>query len=273
MANFKILLKKNVIEVIRNKRIIIFSSVFVVLSLISALSAKYLPLLLEFLLTGLDDGGLGSLLIFEANVANSYVQYISNFGEIGILVVGILFVGAIVKEKSKGTYSSLKMNGVKDSEIVLSHLVSQILLVTVSYLVSVALFVVLNIVLFKQIMGVRGLVTLTYIYLLLLVTICFSLFVSCLCKKSGKAYLLIILSYFIVGLIEVLPRINRFNPFHLLTLSTNLMYYKEYDLGEHLLTSLSTLGLCVIFVIVSLVIVKNKINNKKVDTNDCRERI
>lgn len=273
MGNFKVLLKKNIIEMVRNKRIIIFSVVFSALSLISALSAKFLPVLMEFLISGFEDSGIGTLLMLEANVANSYVQYISNFGEISILIVGILFVGTIVKEKSKGTYSSLKMNGVKDSEIVFSHLVSQILLVTVSYLVSVALFVVLNIVLFKQIMGVRGLVALTYIYLILLVTICFSLFISCLCKKGGKAYLLVILSYFVFGLLEILPRINRVNPFHLLTLSTNLMYYKDYSLEEHLLTSLSTLGLCFIFVIVSLFIVKNKINNKKVEEHGYTEGI
>lgn len=273
MANFKILLKKNIVEMVRNKRIVIFSVIFATLSVISALTAKYLPVLLKLLLTGLDENGLGTLLIFEANVANSYMQYISNFGEIGILVVGVLFVGAIVKEKSKGTYASLKMNGVKDCEIVFSHLVSQILLITVSYLISVALFVVLNIILFKQIMGVRGLVTLVYIYLLLLVTVCFSLFVSCLCKKSGKAYLFVILSYFGIGLIEVFPRINRINPFHLLTLSNNLMYTLEYSLSEHLLTALSSLAFCVVFVIISLFIVKNKINNKKVDDNDYRERI
>lgn len=273
MANFSILLKKNLFEMVKNKRIIIFSVVFCVVSVISALSAKYLPVLLEFLLSGLDDG-LGEIFVFEATVANSYVQYISNFGEICVLLVAIMFANTIVKEKTKGTYAGLKMNKVKDSEIVLSHLVSQIILVSVSYLVGVALFVFLNIVLFKQIMGVRGFVVLTYIYLLLLVTICFSLFISCICNKSGKAYLFVILSYFVFGLLEVLPRINRVNPFHLLTLSTNLMYYKDYSLGEHLLTSLSTLGLCVIFVVISLFVVKNKINNKKVDENDdYRERV
>jgi len=273
MGNFVILLKKNLLEMVRNKRIIIFSAVFVVIAVISALTAKYLPALLEFLLSGIEDGGLGSLLVFEANVANSYVQYIANFGEVCVLLVGIMFAGTIVKEKSKGTYASLKMNRVKDSQIVLSHLVGQIILISVSYLVSVAIFVLSNILLFKQIMGVRGFVVLTYIYLLMLVTICFALFISCLSKKSSIAYLLIILSYFVFGLLEVLPRINRVNPMHLLTLSTNLMYYEEYSLNEHLLTSLTTLGLCIIFVIISLFIVKNKIDNKKAGGNDFAERV
>lgn len=264
MANFAILLKKNLLEMVKNKRIIIFSAIFVIISIVSSLTAKYLPVLLDFLLSGLEDSGIGSLLIFDGTVADSYVQFISNFSEISILLISIMFANTIVKEKNKGTYASLKMNGVKDGEIVLAHLVSQIILITVSYLVSVPVFVLSNILLFNQIMGVRGFVVLTYIYLVMLVTICFSLFVSCFCKKSGKAYLLVILSYFVFGLLEILPRINRVNPMHLFTLSSNLMYVEEYSLNEHLLTSFSSLGICVVLVVISLFVVRNKIDNKRV---------
>ena len=197
MANFVILLKKNLIEMVRNKRIIIFSVVFVIVSIISALTAKFLPELLKFLVGGLEESGISGILINDGTVADSYVQYISNMGEISVLLVGIMFAGTITKEKTTGTYESLKMNGVKDHEIVLSHFVSQIILVTVSYILSVSDLAVLNIVLFKQIMGVRGFVVLLYIYLLLLFMISLSLFSSCLCKKSGKSYLIVILAYLV----------------------------------------------------------------------------
>ena len=269
MRNFMILLKKNLIEMIRNKRIIIFSVVFSVLSIISALTAKFLPMLLEFLLTGMEDStGFSGLILFDGTVADSYVQFISNFGEIALLVVGVLLVNSITKEKSKGTYDSLKMNGVKDKEIVLGHLVSQIILVSISYLISVAIFVVLNILLFRQIMGLRGLVALVYIYLLLIFMTCLSLFVSSISKKRVKAYLIIVLSYFVLGFIEMVPKFNKINPFHLLTLSSNLMYYENYLVSEHLITSLVSLLLSVLFVISSLIFVKNNINNKKVMNSD-----
>lgn len=263
MANFMVLFKKNLIEMVRNKRIIVFSVVFVMLSLISALTAKYIPVLIELLL-----GEMKDMLMLNATVADSYVQFISNFGQIAVLLIGIMFASTITKEKSKGTYDSLKMNGVKDYQIVLSHLASQIILVTVSYLLSVAFFCVLNILLFRQIMGMRGFVSLIYIYLVMLATICFSLFCSCICKKSGKAYLLVILSYFVLGIVEVIPKVNMFNPFHLLTLSTNLMYYENYFLKEHLITSLVSFAICVALVVLSLLLVRNRINNKKVIAND-----
>ena len=188
---------------VRNKRVIIFSVVFVAISVISALTAKFLPVLIEFLLNSLDEFGMGGAIVLDATVADSYVQYVANFGETVIFLIGILFATTITKEKTKGTYSSLKMNGVKDKDIVLSHLVSQILLVTVSYLISLMVFVLLNICLFNLIMGFRGFIVLSYIYVLMLLTICFTMFISCVCKKRGQAYLFVILTYFVVAFLEV----------------------------------------------------------------------
>lgn len=275
MANFMILLKKNLLEMVRNKRIIIFSIVFIAISFISALGAKFLPELIKVLLEGLEDAGMmPGAYIGDASVADSYAQFASNMGEIATLLVSVMFVGAIIKEKKTGTYTTLKENKVKDEEIVLSHFAAQIILVTVSYIVSVAFFAFLNILLFRQIMGVRGLVVLSYIYLLLLITISFSLFTGCLFKKSMPAYILVIGAYFLTMIVEVFPRINKFNPYHLITLSMNLVASKSYSLSENLTTVFTCLLMSVAFVIISLFIVKNRINNRgEINSDNTSERI
>lgn len=262
MGNFKVLLKKNLLEMARNRRVLIFSIVFICVSIISALSARFLPELFNLLLEGLENTGIG-VVALDGSVADSYVQYISNMGEIAVFLICIMFVGTIVKEKKSGTYSSLKMNGVNDKEIVLSHFAAQTILITFSYILSVAVFVVLNILLFREIMGVRGLIVLLYIYLLLLFTIALSLFVGCLFKKKSRAYWVIILSYFALTFLKIIPRFNKFNPFYLLNISMNLMYYKEYSLKENLISMISTVLISIVLVIVSLFIAKNKINNRK----------
>lgn len=268
MSNFMILLKKNLIEMARNKRVVIFPVIFIAIAIISAVSAKYIPVILEMLLETVNEPGLEQLLIMKPTVADSYVQFISNFSQVSVLVVGIMFANTITKEKKKGTYANLKMNGVSDNDIVLSHFLSQIILITFSFLLSVAVFVVLNIVLFNQVMGLRGLVANLYIYLMLLATICFSLFCSCLFNKKGAGYLTVILTYFGLTFIEVMPKINRVSPFHLTTLGNNLMYYSYYSISNHLFTVSSCLIICALLVIFSLYVVKNKINNKKVMIND-----
>jgi len=268
MANFMILLKKNLIEMVRNKRIIIFSLVFLLVSVISALTARFLPDILSLLVDSLQEAGLGELYIEKATVADSYVQFISNISEVCILLIILMFASTIVKEKSKGTYTTLKMSKVKDHEIVLSHFVAQVILVTISYVLSVAVFVLLNILLFRQIMGVRGLVVILYLYLTLLAMTGFTLFSSSISNKSGKAYLIVLLGYFGLGILEIFPKINQINPLHLLTISSELMYHESYSLKENLLTSLSSIVIIAIFVIASIFVVKNRINNRKAIVNE-----
>lgn len=269
MVNFVILLKKNLIEMVRNKRIIIFSIAFVAISLISAVMAKFLPELFKWLFDTLGEDGTNiGMMIGDASVADSYVQFVSNVTEIMVLLIIIFFTGTIIKEKKTGTYDNLKMNSVKDHEIVLAHFVAQVILVTVSYIVGVAFFVLLNILLFRQIMGIRGVVALLYIYLTMLFVIAASLFVGCLFKKNFWAYFLAIIGYFVLSFVDIIPHINKFNPFHLLTISMNLMYSESYSLSEHLITSIVTVLLTAGLVIVSLFIVKNKINNRKEITSE-----
>lgn len=267
MGNFIILLKKNLIEMLRNKKLIIAMVVFACISFISSLSARFLPELFNVLLEELE-GELGASFMFESTVADSYVQYISNIGQIGILLVVLIFATSISKEKSSGTYSVLSMNKVKDRDIVLAHFVSQLILITISFLLSISVFVVLNIILFKQIMGVRGIVTLGYLYLLLIITSCFTLLCSALVKKKNNAYLFVILGYFILSILESIPKINWLNPLHLLSISSDLMYYKEYLLSEHLTTFISSLIMGVGLLFLVIYICKNKVNNRKMGVNN-----
>ena len=174
MANFVVLLKKNILEMIKNKRIMLFAIVFAAISLISALTARYLPEIFKILLEGIENTG-GELFMFSYNVSDSYIQYISNIGQLALLLIGVLFATSITKEKVKGTYNNLVVRGVKDRDIVLAHYVAQLLVITVCYLLSIAVFVVLNIILFNQIMGLRGFTVLVYLYLLLVVSLSFTL--------------------------------------------------------------------------------------------------
>ena len=55
-------------------------------------------------------------------------------------------------------------NGVNETKIVMAHFVSKLILITISYLISIIIFVPLNIVIFHQYAGVRGVISLSLIY-------------------------------------------------------------------------------------------------------------
>ena len=141
MSSFLILLKKDLLEFTRNYKWWIFIGVFSFVSVLSALTAMILPELMELVFagTGMDLGFL-----FESSVGDSYLQFVANMGEMGLLVAIVLFAPVLVKEKQEGTFLTLQNNGVSETKIVLSHFVSQLILLTVSYVVSVAIFLPLN---------------------------------------------------------------------------------------------------------------------------------
>jgi hypothetical protein len=114
-------------------------------------------------------------------------------------------------------------------------------------------------------MGVRGLVVLAYIYLISLVVLAFTLFVSCVVKSRGQGYLIVVLGYFIIYFLEIIPKINIINPFHLFTLSSSLVSNKNYILKDNLLTAGITLIWGILLVLVSLYLVKNRIDNRRND--------
>ena len=132
MRNFKILLKKNFLEFKRTKKWYVYIISFSLIALISALTAKYL---LGALSPFLEMMGV----IYTPTVADSYAQFIANMIEVGYLLIGIMFATTLLKEKNSSTYYTLKSNGVKETQIVLAHYVSKLILITVSYLISLIL--------------------------------------------------------------------------------------------------------------------------------------
>ena len=125
MNNFKILLKKNFLEINRTKKWWIFIGVFVANAILSSLAARYL---LELLSPVFEMIGI----VYTPTIADAYAEYAANMFEVGYLIIAIMFASSLTKEKSSATYYTLKSNGVKDKEIVLAHYVSKLVLITVS---------------------------------------------------------------------------------------------------------------------------------------------
>ena len=147
MGNFIELLKKDLLEIKRSKKWIISIVAFVLLAIISAVSAKILP---ELMNMALKDTGFEFLLPSVPSIADSYLQFIANIGEMGLILIIVMSVTYLIKEKLMGTYYTLKNNNVDDSQIVLSHFISKLIMFTISYLASIIVFVSLNLILFNE---------------------------------------------------------------------------------------------------------------------------
>lgn len=256
MDNFKILLKKNFLEFKRTKKWIVFLIVFPVIAILSSVLAKVLISALApiFEMIGLT---------YEPTIADSYAQFVANMAETGYLLIAIMFSVSLVKEKSSSTYYVLKSNGVKESDIVLSHFVSKLILITASYLASVVVFVVMNLILFRAYTGYRGVVSLSFTYLLLVFALCFSLFVSSFVNKKSHGYIIAIASYFVFSILYVIPKIDVFTPFYALTLSNDIMYEYSHNISDFVINGVSLVVICIGLIIGSIYLFKNKVDNGK----------
>lgn len=260
MGNFVTLFKKDLLEIKRSKSWLIFPLVFILVAGISVVTAKVLPELLNMLLK---DTPLNGLMEYIPSIGDSYSQFAANMGEISILLVMILFSTALIKEKKSGTYYMLKDNGVSEAKIVLSHFLSKLILLTLSYLVSVVVFVVSNMIVFNSYTGIRGVVSLSYVYLALIFALAFSLFISSCSKKSVVAYVLSISIYFVLYTISAFPYIDIYNPLYSLVLASNIITKAEYQISDYIINLSVTLSLVVFFIIASIYFFKNKIDNRK----------
>lgn len=260
MNNLKFLLRNNFLEFKRSKKWIIYILVFTFLGLVSTLTAKFLlPAFNEvFEMLGI---------VYTTSIADSYVEFSANMGEISYLLIVIMFSTSLFKEKSSLTYYLLKSNGVKESEIVLSHYISKMILITVSYLVSLLVFVPMNILLFKSYTGYRGVIALTYIYLLMIFALSFALFISSFITKKSHGILIGIVSYFVLTILVTIPYVDVFTPYYSLNLVTNIMRDQTHIAKDYLINAFTSLSLIIGFVFLSIYLFKNKIDNRKEKNN------
>jgi len=174
-----------------------------------------------------------------------------------------MFANTMIKEKQSGTFYLLKANGVKEEEIVLSHFVSKLILITFSYLASIALLVPLNLIVFREYTGLRGAVSLSYLYLVLVFALTLSLFISSVVNKKSVGYALAIGAYFVLVIISAFPYINIYIPIHSLTLASNIITDIDYKISDYLINLGMNIIINIGLIIGSILILKKKIDNRK----------
>lgn len=115
MRIFFSLIKKEAIENIRTKKILGLLLLFIFIGLISPLTAKLTPQILQFIATdGID---------IKANIPkeiDSWVQFFKNINQIGMFGLVILFSTQITNEIQKGTLINLLSKGLPRYQVIMS---------------------------------------------------------------------------------------------------------------------------------------------------------
>ncbi len=123
--------KKEFIENLRTYKLMIMITVFLIFGVMSPLFAKFMPEILKA--AGLDASALG---MSTPSAMDSFAQFFKNIGQMGLLVLVIVFSGIMANELSKGSLINILTKGMKRSTVILSKFTMATVIWTISYLLS-----------------------------------------------------------------------------------------------------------------------------------------
>ena len=130
MKPYLVFTKKEFLGNLRTFKLLIMGTVFLVLGLMNPFIAKYTPVLLEALAPEFTAG------FPEPTALDSWMQFFSNVGQMGLLALMIVFSGSLASELRRGTLINLLTKGLGRGTVILSKFTAATVIWTGSYLLS-----------------------------------------------------------------------------------------------------------------------------------------
>lgn len=118
MTGFTALLKKEIREIVRTKRLFILLGIFVLFGIMNPAIAKLTPNFIEFMSEDFAEQGIyiGTI---KVTALDSWSQFVKNM-PMGLIVLLIMFSGIYTSEYSKGTLIPFLTKGLSRDSVVLS---------------------------------------------------------------------------------------------------------------------------------------------------------
>lgn len=211
MNNFKVLLNKEFVQMLREYKVIWLPLVFILLGITQPLTTYYLPSILEAV------GGAQGIIIDPSMMAQSGAEVLastlgSQFDQLGIMIIVVSLLGIIQTDKANGMLSFILTRPVTVASYISGKIISNYLLigcsVTAGYLLS---YVYAN-VLFTTVNGIDMFMALMFYLLWVLFIVTFTTLISTVFNSQGIvaliSILVLIVSRIIVGLSPVIDFIN-----------------------------------------------------------------
>lgn len=129
----KSIVKKEILEMVRTSRLLIWTVVCMIFGIISPLTAYYLPDIISAF------GATENIAITFGNITyhDSVEQYIKNFGQIGTIVLILMMMGSVAGEKVDGSVQFLLVRPVGTIGILVAKLVSLLVLLVIGLMGSI----------------------------------------------------------------------------------------------------------------------------------------
>jgi len=240
LSRFRAFAGKEITENLRTKRLFSMCAIFVFIAILSVITARFIADIMGALLAA--DGGDGLVIIMPDPVwHDSYAQLYSNITQMGLLAFIMLFMGAVLKEKSSGTIDLVMAKGLTPMTFVLSKFVVGAVFTLASLFVALLLTYVYTLVLFEY-AGQFGNVLFGAVPLaaFMLMLLAITLMWSAIAKSTATSAVLGIGTFFGLLVFDLIPVVGRFTPGNLLEHGVPItMGYEVERLGGQVVVALA----------------------------------
>lgn len=236
--------KKEVKEIVKTHKIIVLPAIMLFFGLTSPLFAKFMNMLLEPALKkeGIDP----TAFMKEPVLLDSYMQLFSNFTQIVLISVILVFMGIVVDEKVKGSAILVLTKSVSRSQFIISKFISSVLLFTVSYVLSVAAFAYYTYILFSKFLMDNTFLSLFMLWLLGVFMISIAVFASTISKTHIIAAVSGFAGYALTMAVSAIPYVKDYSPGIIGGLALELLKGVK-PASDALGPIVVTMALCVVF--------------------------
>ncbi|HEX5159932.1 MAG TPA: ABC transporter permease subunit [Ktedonobacterales bacterium] len=213
MEGFSVFLRKEWREAVRSNRLLMVAAVFLVLGIISPLTAKYTPELLKAIGTGQP----GVVITFPTPTVNDAIaQFIKNVAGTGIFIAILLPMGMVAREKERGTAAFVLTKPLSRAAFLGAKLVALVALLAIGVFLAAAITYIYTAILFEP-MSVGGFIACSALVLLSLIVYALLTFLGSTLVRSQLAAVGIgLAAWVLISIIGISPRAAQFTPAGLL---------------------------------------------------------
>ncbi len=231
--------RKEWLELVRTKRMLIALVVLVLFGMTSPLLAKMTPKIMTLVPGGEQFAGM----IPEPTINDAIAQYVKNIAQFGILLALLFGMGSVASEKDKGTAAMILSKPMPRFTFLAAKLAAYALLFLIAILIAGAACYYYTYVLFGpldilQFAGMNGLI-LIYLLVYVALTVCFSTLTRTQYIAIGMGFGALIL----FGIISAIPGWGVYTPDLLIANAGLIGSGKAAENWEGLWISLGLIGL------------------------------
>lgn len=252
MRGFMSFLRKEWQEAIATYRLAILVILFSVFGLMNVFTAKYTPeIITKFISSELADS------LPTPTLIDSWLQFFKNIGQVGIIVVVILFSTTLTNEYSKGTLTLLITKGLSRWKIITAKWLMNISLFTLSFFSVILVTWGYSYIYFEK-MSINHLVLALFSLWLFVVFLITLINLGSVLFNSSYLVLLFVGGITVVlMLLNLIPDFKEFNPISLGT-GNSALIQGDLNVSELLPALYLTIGLVVLIKILTIILFNKK---------------